>query len=275
MPDLDEDGPALLAALAAIGVAAHPVRWDDPAVEWSTYDLVVIRSTWDYLERREEFIEWTRRVPRLRNSAAIVAWNTHKSYLSELAAAGIPTVPTIMLQPGDPAELPTAGEYVVKPAVGAGARHTARYGGEDAAAAQAHIAALQSAGRDVMVQPYLSGVDEHGETGLLFLDGTYSHSIRKAPLLTVVGDDGGGEYRGSAISARTPEAAELALAQRVLQAVPDVASLLYARVDLVPGPAGSPLLLELELTEPSLFLSEAAGAADRFATAIAAEAAHR
>lgn len=270
LPDLDEDGPALVSALSAIGVAAEPVRWDDPAVDWPGYDLVVIRSTWDYVDRRDEFVAWAHQVPRLLNPAAIVAWNTHKGYLAELASAGVPVVSTIFLPPGEPVELPTAQEYVVKPAVGAGAKDTARYTADDHAAAGAHVDGLHRAGRTAMVQPYLSGVDVLGETGLIYLGGAYSHSIRKGPLLGAGNTETDGLHRAENISTRTPSPDELALAGRVLDAVPGGSSqLLYARVDLLPGPAGTPLLLELELTEPSLFLDHAPGGAGRFAAAIA------
>lgn len=264
----------LRAALAAGNVLAEPVRWDDPAVDWDGYDLVVIRSTWDYPPRRADFVAWTQRVPRLLNAAGIVAWNTDKGYLAELASAGIPVVPTVFLTPGGSVDLPTAGKYVVKPAVGAGGKDTARYAaGGDVAAAELHVAGLHRTGRTAMIQPYLSGVDTHGETGLVFLGGTYSHSIRKEPLLAAGAAEVEGLYREETVSARAPDPAELALAEQALQVVPGgPAQLLYARVDLLPGPAGTPVLIELELTEPSLFLCCAPGAAERFAAAIAAAA---
>lgn len=268
LPDQDEDGPALIAALADRGVvAAEPVVWDDRAVNWAGYDLVVIRSTWDYSAHRDDFVAWAQGVPCLLNPADIVRWNTHKGYLAELARAGIPVVPTAFLAPGDPVDLPASGEYVVKPAVGAGARDTARYRGEEAAAAQSHVARLHQAGRTAMVQPYLTDIDVHGETSVIYVGGEYSHSIRKAPLLAASGPEN--DDNREAISARTPSPAELALAELALQAVPGgPAQLLYARVDLLPGPDGSPVLIELELTEPSLFLAHSPGAVDQFAEAI-------
>ncbi len=262
--------------MAAGEVDAEPASWDDPAVDWAAYDLVVIRSTWDYLLRREEFVAWTRRVPRLLNPASVVGWNTDKIYLAELAGAGLPTVPTVFVRPGDPVDVPAAGEFVVKPAVSAGALDTARYADDGAAAAESHVARLHEAGRTAMIQPYVSAVDTHGETALLYIGGAYSHCVRKGPLLAPRGAaEVEGLFREESISARVPEPAERALAERVLQAVPGGSDrLLYARVDVLPGPDGSPLLLELELTEPSLFLSHAPGAADRFATAIKAAAQH-
>jgi hypothetical protein len=136
---------------------------------------------------------------------------------------------------------------------------------------------LAAAGRTVMIQPYLEAVDTVGETALMFVGGEFSHAIRKGPMLD--GPDLGpaereaGLYKPEAISAREPSAAERALAEYVLDAMPSrLGGLLYARVDVIPGPDGEPVLIELELTEPSLFLGFAAGAAQRFADAIAAAA---
>jgi hypothetical protein len=123
-----------------------------------------------------------------------------------------------------------------------------------------------------MVQPYLAAVDEVGETGLLYVGGELSHAIRKGPMLS--GPDSGtrppGLYLPERITTRPASDAEVEVAGKVLAAVPGgPGRLLYARVDLIPGPDGSPLLVELELTEPSLYLGWSDGAADRFAAAVA------
>ena len=277
LPQLDaEDGPPLLAALGRHGVEAEPAVWDDTTVDWAAYDLVVIRSAWDYAPRREAFVAWADAVSartRLANRAEVVRWNTDKRYLRDLAAAGLPVVPTTWLEPADPVRLPTRGEYVVKPAISAGAKDTARYVAGDAAGA-GHAATLLAAGRTVMVQPYLAAVDSSGETGLMFVAGTYSHAVRKGPLLRLGGSFPAGLYAEEDIEPRSPSAPERDLAEAVLDAVPGGRRrLLYARVDLVTGPGGGPVLLELELTEPSLFLDCDPPAADRFAAAIAAAAA--
>ena len=279
LPHLDEDGPALLAALAAAGVEAVPAVWDDPRVDWAAYDLVVIRSTWDYVERRDAYVRWAHAVSittPVANPAAILDWNTDKRYLAALAAAGLPVVPTTWLEPGD-AFVPPAGEYVVKPSVSAGAAETARYGPDEAVEAAAHVARLHGHGARVMVQPYLDRVDESGETALVYFRGELSHAMRKGQILfpgqgvqPMILDDDPREL----MAPREPSATERAVAERVLDAVPVAREdLLYARVDLVPGPDGEPVLLELELTEPSLFLGGSEGAADRFAAAIRAYAA--
>src|SRR5689334_22154500 len=127
LPELDPDDQLLLAPLAADGVAVEPAVWDDPAVAWDRFDLAVLRSPWDYTGRRDEFVAWAASVPRLANPAAVVAWNTDKRYLAELAGTGVPTVPTEWLAPDDPVNLPTAGEWVIKPAVGAGSLDAGRY----------------------------------------------------------------------------------------------------------------------------------------------------
>lgn len=274
----------MLAPLAARGVAAEAVVWDDPSVDWSRYDLVVLRSPWDYALRRDEFVAWARAVPALVNPADVVAWNTDKRYLAELSAAGVPTVPTSWVEPGadwvPPAD---AGEYVIKPAVSAGSQDTGRYDladPEHRELAVAHVRRLSAAGRVTMVQPYLTAVDTAGETALLFLAGpdglAFSHAIRKGPMLT--GPDRGVAelYREERIDARTATPEQLDTAEKTLAVVPGgTERLLYARVDLIPGPDTSPVLVELELTEPSLFVGHADGAPDRLAASIATHLARR
>lgn len=280
LPAGDEDSSILLAACSSAGLDAEWVVWDDAASDWSSYDLVVIRSTWDYVPRRDDFAAWAASVPRLANPADVVDWNTEKTYLRDLADAGVPVVPTRWLEPGDPVpgqDLVDGGEVVVKPAVSAGARDTARYGPADGGRAAAHAARLLAEGRRVMVQPYLPAVDEAGETAVMHVGGAYSHAIRKSALLRAGGEDSvEGLYRPEEITARRPSAAELELAERALAQVPGGADrLLYARVDLLPGPGGEPVVIEMELTEPSLFLTTVPEAADRLAAAIRAAVAHR
>lgn len=267
LPDLDEDGERLLAALDAGGADARPAVWDDARQDWSSYALVVVRTTWDYWPRLPEFLAWVDSVPRLANPAPVLRWNTDKRYLRDLVAAGVPVVPTSWLSPGDAFTAPQ-GEYVVKPAVSAGSRDTARYGPSEQDAATAHAEALLAAGRDVMVQPYLAAVDTVGETSVLSFEGLFSHAARKAAiLLPAVGVRHDIDSRAY-VTAITATPAERAVAEQVLAAVPGAGPLLYSRVDLVPGADGSPLLLELEVTEPSLFLGHADGAVERFAEAV-------
>ena len=258
----DPDAPLLLDALGRIGVAAESAAWDAP-VDWSAYDLVVVRSTWDYVGRREEFLSWADTVPRLANPASVLRWNTDKRYLARLAAAGVPVVPTTYVDGGF---TPPVGEYVVKPTVSAGAADTARYGPDDGGAAADHVARLLADGREVMVQPYLPSVETRQETSVLYLGGEFSHGARKGRVLTGTAALSPEQWD---LGAREPSAAELALAEQVLAAVDE--PLLYARVDMLEGDDG-PVLLELELTEPFLFLGYDEGAADRFAAAIAAAA---
>jgi glutathione synthase/RimK-type ligase-like ATP-grasp enzyme len=250
----------------ARGVDARPAVWDDASVDWHAFDLVVVRSTWDYAERRDAFLAWAESLPRVLNPLPVLRWNTDKHYLSELAHAGVPVVPTTFLEPGEPFESP-AGRFVVKPAVSAGSRHSASYEPDEAAEARTHVERLHELERAVMVQPYLDAVDSHGEAGVIYLAGSYSHTVRKAALLRPGQPPGEALYLEEDIEPTEPTRAERALADRALGACPSN-NLLLARVDIAPGPAG-PLVLEVELTEPSLFLGFAPGATERFADAIA------
>jgi glutathione synthase/RimK-type ligase-like ATP-grasp enzyme len=269
-PDGDEDGPQLLGALRQQGIDAQWRAWDDPTAPWQDAPTV-LRATWDYTLRRGEFLRWAASVPHLLNPYEVVVWNSDKVYLDDLAAAGLPVTPTVIARPGDPVHWPGDGEIVVKPSVGAGSRGAGRFGAEDPAA-RSHAQVLHDAGRTVLVQPYLHGVDEHGETALVYLDGAFSHAIGKAALLTAGAAHGVHDkalYVEEDITARTATAAERAIGDAVLAHLAGrFGTLLYVRVDLLPA-ADGPVLVEVEAVEPSLFLSFAPGALDRFAAAIA------
>jgi glutathione synthase/RimK-type ligase-like ATP-grasp enzyme len=281
-PDGHPDDGEILAPLAGLGVDATFAVWDDPTVEWGRFDLVVLRSTWDYTLRRDEFLAWAEAVPTLMNPAAAVRWSSDKRYFRELAAGGAPCIPTAFVEPGSTADViaasiaavaADASQFVVKPSVGAGSIDAGRFDSGDAASVEIavkHATALVESGRAVMLQPYLDGVDTSGETALIYIDGEYSHAIRKEALLHGAPTDVDGLFVEERTSPLTATDVELEAGDAVLAAAPfDRAGLLYARVDLLPGPDGRPLLLELELVEPSLFLGDKPGAADRLADAIA------
>jgi glutathione synthase/RimK-type ligase-like ATP-grasp enzyme len=272
LPYLDADERSLIPALEACGVVAEPRVWDDPSVRWDDFRLIVIRSAWDYAERRDDFLEWCAGVPHVLNSVPVVTWNTDKSYLRSLAAAGVPTVPTTWIDSdslGSDIPLPK-GHLVVKPSVSSGAQNSCRYRPGDHAAARMHVERLLTDGRVVMVQPYVASVDADGETGLIYIDGVFSHAIRKGALLRAPGVATDQLWAVEDITPRVPDVDERAVAEATLDALPwPRDALLYARVDLVRGGDGAPLLLELELAEPSLFLGLGSGSASRLASAIA------
>ena len=244
--------------------------WDDPAVDWDAFDLVVIRSTWDYTGRRDEFVGWVESLgDRVLNPPAVIRWNTDKRYLGELEAAGLPVVPTTFVAPGEEPEGVPA-HSVVKPAVSAGSRDTARH--EDRTAAEAHVRRLTEDGRVAMVQPYLAEVDEAGETALLYCEGEFSHAIRKGPLLLGGEATVEGLFAPENITPREPRAIEREIGDAVMAEAQRRfgGPLLYGRVDLI---GEQPVVLELELTEPSLFFAHDDAAAARFAAAIRRRAA--
>lgn len=268
---LDPDLPPLVAALRERDVEVATLDWDDPTADWAAGDLVLVRSTWDYQDRLPEFLAWLERVAgltRVLNPLPLLRWNADKHYLRDLAARGIPIVPSHFVEPDMPAdEFPDHAEFVVKPAVGAGSRDACRYLRAERPRARQHVARLLAEGRAALVQPYLEAVDTAGETALVFFDGEFSHAVRKGPLLARGASPTDALFAPEEISPRRPRAGELALAQRVLEVLPFERPL-YARVDLLPAPDG-PRLLELELVEPSVFLAEAPAAAARFAAAVA------
>lgn len=263
----DPDLPLLTAAAAAHGLDAETAVWDDPAVDWDAYALVVVRSCWDYVPRREEFLAWAEQVPRLANPAPVLRWNTDKTYLRDLEAAGIDVVPTAW-SVRDVDDLPAASEWVVKPTVSAGSADTARW--SDPGQAVAHSRRLLDAGRATMVQPYVASVDDEGETGLLLFGHTHSHAFRKGALLARDDDPRSLPELKEDIGPRTARPEQQAFATRVVDAARATldTDLLYARVDVVTGPDGRPRLMELELTEPSFFLPHTSTGAGTFATAL-------
>jgi glutathione synthase/RimK-type ligase-like ATP-grasp enzyme len=292
LPDLDKDDRPLIAALAERQVTAVAAIWDDPAVNWAAFDLAVIRSTWDYAPRRDEFTDWARTVARLENPAETLRWNTDKRYLRELESAGVPVIPTVWLDPARhlskravDTRMPAFGDFVVKPVVSAGAKDTGRYQPVDARSrfqAIAHTMRLLDTGRWAMIQPYVTSVDSQGETCLMYVDGDFQHAIRvnavlTGPLRPAVPAMGLGLYPKETMVAVTASAQQRAIAERALAVASDVLHLdrplLYARVDLVDG-ADGPLVIELELTEPSLRMAYSGSnpTMSAFADAIAARA---
>lgn len=267
---LDQDDHPLADALERAGIDAEIVAWDDDR-DWSAHPMVVIRSTWDYTSRLDEFLAWTRAVDEvttLWNPAEVVRWNTHKGYLIELEERGAPVVPTAWLGQGDRIDLRELlssrgwNDVIAKPAVGAGSRGLVRIEPHTLDLGQHHLDALLARG-DVMVQPFLPAISTHGETSLVFIGGSLSHAIRKVPPA--------GEIRiqvehGGRYERIEPEPATADLAAWVLEATGH--EFLYARVDLIPDVDGNPQLAELEVVEPSLYLTWVPEAADRMAAAI-------
>lgn len=186
-PLLDEEWSPLRRAFLEVGVSGEPVVWDDPAVGWSAYDLVVIRATWDYPSRRTEFLEWTEEVTGttiLANSPKVARWNTDKHYLSELGDADLRIVPTSYFGADDDIDFPDSPTgFVVKPAISVGSQGADLYGMGKKDRAVRHAEALRVKGHTAMIQSYLRSVDEKGETTLFYFDGAFSHAVRKGPLL--------------------------------------------------------------------------------------------
>jgi glutathione synthase/RimK-type ligase-like ATP-grasp enzyme len=226
-------------------------------VDWAAFDLVVLRATWDYAERRDDFLSWAHSLPRVLNPVRVLEWNTDKRrYLSDLAAAGVPTVPTAFVEPGARFEAP-AEPFVVKPAVSAGGRSSARFAAGDDGAGRALVTRIHAGGRTAMIQPDLGEVEE---TALIYLDGSFSHAVRRRVPLPAAGERSV-FYLDEELRSGEATAVERATAERALACAPG--PLLYGRVDLVDG-----AVLELEVAEPSLYLAFGEGAAGRFAAAI-------
>jgi hypothetical protein len=275
--DLYPDGDAgpLQAALHDCGAESSLLSWDDPAAAWDSFSHVALSSTWDSVDRPVEYLRWARSVStmaRLINPVDVIEWNLDKVHQRELAAAGVPVIPTTWVGPRDAWDPPTGSEFVVKPSVSAGGRNTARYTPGDGVASN-HVRRLQARGQTVMVQDYLSAVDTDGEVDLVFFAGTFSHAVRKEPSL-LVGEGVVEQHpweRMAWSGLVTPTAEQLSVAETTLAFVSSRfdGPPAYARVDLITGPAATSLVIEVELIDPFLSLDLApATAARRWAEAI-------
>jgi glutathione synthase/RimK-type ligase-like ATP-grasp enzyme len=267
LPALAEDEREMIPALAALGIRAVPAVWTDPEVPWDRFDAALVRSTWDYHLRRPDFLEWverTSRVTRLWNPPSLLRWNSHKSYLRDLEGRGIPIVPTVWSDGSRPLSdlLAERGwsEAVIKPAVSAAAHRTYRVRANALESAEPLYRQLSEDG-EVLVQPYLRSVERHGEHSLVFLDGEFSHGVDRPAVLA----DARG-FPGDQPVLVPEEEREFGL--RVLRSV--TPPTLYARVDIARDNEGALCIMELELVEPTLYLSSAATAVPTFARAIRA-----
>ncbi len=267
----DVHTPKIAAQLTASGISNQLIPWYEPGVDWSRFDLTLLRTPWDIYWNLAEFMAWVDRVEpvtNLHNPASVLRWNLDKRYLLQLAEMGIPTTPTTVIEVGEVLE---AGgiEFVVKPVTSGGSLNTARYVPEQADEAAAHVELLHERSLAALVQPYLPSVDEVGEKSLVFYRGVFDHAIHKQAVL------GRGEAQDSVRESHPnpvpyePSVAELDVALAGLAAVPHEGPLLFARVDIADGFAGSPVIMELELTDPELFFDFSEGALSRYTIAVA------
>lgn len=274
----DTDLQLLADALGRSGATVELVSWDDAAADWKRFVAAIVRSPWDYHWRLAEFLSWADRVShetKLFNSADVLRWNTDKVYLRDAVEFGVPVIPTAFVtDDAGVGSVVLPRDVVVKPTVSAGSNDTLRFV-DDEAGARAHIRHVLSLGKKAMVQPYQARVDDRGETGLLFFNGTFSHAFCKAAILSQGESERNGLFVVEEITSRTPRADEIAVGEKVLDLLRSRfgEAPLYARIDMVDGDDGAPLVMEIELAEPSMFFHVAEGSADRYADAILARVA--
>jgi hypothetical protein len=271
--EFDADAAPLQSALSKLGVSSSLVSWDDPSTEWATFSKVVVSSTWDSVDRPEEYLAWARAVDSssvLINSFSALEWGLDKTHQRDLAALGVPTIPTVWAEPGEVWESPPPFEFVVKPSISAGGRSTARYGAGDRSAID-HVDALQHAGQTVMIQPFLPAIDVEGELDLVFIRGELSHAVVKDALLHKgrrPPERPWEEMTWSGLS--IPSSEQRDVGDRTMAAVTTLLGRCpaYCRVDLINDVERGPVLLEVELIDPYLSLDENTSAAALLAETI-------
>lgn len=271
LPEPDPDEQLLLNAFAAVGIGADMVPWHDAHL-WQSHQPdsqipVLIRSTWDYIHQLAAFDHWLQQLATLApvwNPSSVVRENLHKKYLLNLAASGVSTTPTLWVTQGHTRSLQdwvaTVGwsDVVIKPAVSAGSFDTHRLRVGDAAAeVQWRASVIQ---RDMLIQPYLASVEAEGEHALVWIDGEFTHAVRKTPRFAA-----DMEQVSPALS--IPSEARV-VGEAALRVVADSESLVYARVDVARDEAGQWRIMELELIEPSLFLAQYPPALHRLVEAV-------
>ncbi|AGL18895.1 RimK family alpha-L-glutamate ligase [Actinoplanes sp. N902-109] len=280
----DRDTGPLSDALRRDGLRVGTPVWHDPAVDWSGYDLLIIRTPWDYSGRAAEFMAWldrASRVTRVLNAPELIRWNIDKRYLDDFVALGVPCLPTTFCTTAEQVDRAVASlpaRVVVKPSVSAGSRDTGLFAPGDPGAAELARRIL-AAGKTVLVQPAAEHVITGGETALFFFNGDFSHAFHKGPILAPGGGYAGGSYQPR-ISGTEPSGAELLLGKQVLAAIADIAAgrgfaddarlPLYARVDLASDRGETPQVLEVEVFEPAYMLDVAPEAAGAFVRAVRA-----
>jgi glutathione synthase/RimK-type ligase-like ATP-grasp enzyme len=271
LPQLDTDDQALYRALQKANLPVEIAIWDDPSVDWSKASLCVIRSTWDYVPKRERYVQWAEQVASqtiLWNPAPLIRWNTDKTYLREMAQQGVPIVETVWLTQGSAFDLKALleernwTEAVIKPVISASGKDTFRVSRSTASEFEPQVRELLSQ-RELMVQPFMVSVATVGELSFLYFNGEFSHAVAKRP--------SSGEFRvqehlGGKFHPFVPSAEQLASADAVMRRIPHPT--LYARVDMMADEQGGLRLSELELTEPSMYLAYDAAATGRFVQAI-------
>jgi len=279
----DHDMPLLLDACQTLGLAATICNWDDVSVDWARFNALLLRSPWSYIDRLPNFLAWCESVSALTNllnPISAVHWSLNKRYLADLSGLGIPVVPSYFVEPGTEPQSALRSffdthsqprEIVIKPTVGAYSKDVQRFQSVHETAAVKHIYHLFAKGHHVIIQPYISSIDSVGETNLVYFDGAYSHAIRKNALLMSDGtvnvpDQAFRKARDASEDEKEVASAALVAATKHLCLEQP---LLYARIDLTRDNNDKPMVLEMELCEPSLNLPFSEGSAMRFAQALA------
>jgi hypothetical protein len=268
-PELIEADQKLLPLFLEKGYDTEVVVWDQPKINWGSFDCLIFRNTWDYYEKEEEFRNWLEKLNtekiRTVNPLELIQWNLHKFYLKELEEKGIPILKTFFLKKGSffdfenqvPKEM---DELVLKPAFSAGSYLTTKFKRKSwkqiFATYQEHFL-----NKDFLLQPFRPEIQSLGETSLIFYNGIFSHAVNKKPMK----DDFRVQVQyGGIYKILQPSSALIQQAEKVIHALPQQS--MYARVDGIVK-EDTLELMEIELIEPDLYFNIVPDAKLRFVKA--------
>lgn len=257
------------------GVHVDVISWHANEIDWSQYDAVIVRSTWDYQEHADAFvdklIEITKHDTVLINPLSLMQWNISKRYLQILQKQGITIIPSVFFDSVAISDIYAqfahfdTQEIIIKPLISANSDNTFRLD---------HTGLMNQAGplsnifstTPCVIQPFLDSVINEGEYSLFYFNGEYSHTIKKIPKS---GDFRVQEEHGGELITVIPDELQLSTAAKVLAALPEKS--LYARVDILRNPGAQKddiwQLMEVELIEPSLYFNMDEASPERFVQA--------
>ena len=270
LPDLNPEDQNIIVELAKYNIEAKAVIWDDKTVNWTDFDYLIFRNTWDYFEKETEFKIWLDQIEKLGiktlNPIVIIQQNIHKFYLRDLQKLGVTILPTVFIDKTNHLNLTELipshwKRAVIKPAFSAGSYLTEVFNVSEIQGINEKYKSIATE-KELLLQEFMPEIQTIGETSFIFFNKKFSHAVNKKPI--------DGDFRvqslfGGQYTLVQPNTTLIEKAQKIVNIFPD--HLLYARVDGII--INSELhLMEIECIEPDLYFNLSENAMERFVNAI-------